>query len=118
MVSPFTIVVEDETPVSPGPMEERPDETEKRAQDQTAVPLDVPGPQGSLSAPEVTFVSSFAVAGHAPAAAPQPTPDAEPPETGQQAPEPPPTETPTPPEADRVDVLLKQFLQRYGRDSK
>ena len=118
LVSPFTIVVENEAPVSPGPTEVRTDATENIAQDQAAEPLKVAVSPDSLSTPVVTPGSSFPVTSQPPAAAPQPTTDAAPPETGQPAGDSPLPEPPAPPEADRVDVLLKQFLQRYGRDSK
>ena len=118
LVSPFTIVVEDEVPVSPVPPEEPADGMRDIAQDQTMEPTEIPVSQDSLIASAVILVSSSSDSACPPLASPQPARDAEPAETSRQAEESPPPEPPAPPDADRVDTLLKQFLQRYGRDSK
>jgi len=119
-VSPFTIVVEDESPVSPVLKEDRTEEVEIVEEAQAPEPEEIPAPQGTLTAPEVTLVSSFPIRGESLETAPQEATNTVPPETSQPAAESPPPAPPPPasPDAERVDVLLKQFLERYGRDSK
>ena len=116
LVSSFAIVAENEPPVAPVLTEDRTDEVEAIGESQPPEPGGIPAPQGTLTAPEATLASAFPTTGEPPAAAPQTVADnTVPPETGQPVAEAPP---PAPPDADRVDILLKQFLQRYGRDSK
>lgn len=73
-----------------------------------------PAPQTSLPAPETSLASPPAIPGDPPSATPQAATAPLPPEPPDQPAEP----APAPPDEDRVDILLKQFLQRYGRDSQ
>ena len=114
-VSPFTIVAENDEPPPPGLTDEPTSVMQPAATTPTPAPEppDIPVSPGALTAADVTLASSFAITDAPPQPATlEPAAAAPPPETA-----PPPAE-PTPPDPERVDTLLKQFLERYGRDSK